>query len=164
MAFTVGTMKESDWPAVRSIYEEGIATGNASVEMEAPEWDEWNAGHLASCRLVARSESKVIGWAAVYPVLARSAYSGVAGVSVYVSASARGRGVGGALLRALVEESERAGIWTLQARIFPENVASVALHKSCGFRTVGIRERLGKLNGVWRDVLLMERRSKIVGV
>jgi len=157
-------MKECDWEAVRSIYEEGIATGNATVEMEAPGWEEWDGSHLDYSRLVARVEGKVVGWAALSPVLTRCAYSGVAGVSVYVATSARGQGIGRALLRALVEESERAGIWTLQARIFPENVASVALHESCGFRTVGVRERLGKLNGVWRDVVLMERRSKIVGL
>ena len=159
----VGQMKECDWEAVRSIYEEGIATGNATVETEAPGWEEWDGSHLDCCRLVTRVEGEVVGWAALSPVLNRCAYSGVAGVSVYMAASARGQGLGRSLLRALVEESERAGIWTLQARIFPENIASVALHKSCGFRTVGVRERLGKLQGVWRDVTLMERRSKVVG-
>jgi len=160
----IGQMKECDWEAVRSIYEEGIATGNATIETEAPGWEEWDSSHLDYCRLVARVEGKVVGWAALSPVLTRYAYSGVAGVSVYVAASTRGRGIGRSLLQALVEESERAGIWTLQARIFPENVASVALHESCGFRTVGVRERLGKLNRVWRDVVLMERRSKVVGL
>jgi len=160
----IGQMKECDWEAVRSIYEEGIATGKATIETETPGWEEWDGSHLNSCRLLARVEGKVVGWAALSLVLTRCAYSGVAGVSVYVAASARGQGIGVTLLRALIEESERAGIWTLQARIFPENVASVVLHESCGFRTVGVRERLGKLNGVWRDVVLMERRSKVVGL
>lgn len=164
MDFTVDQMKDSDWQAVRSIYEEGIATGNATMVTGALGWEEWSTSHLRSCRLAARSEGEVIGWAALSPVLSECAYSGVAGVSVYVAASARGQGVGKALLRALVEESESAGLWTLQARIFPENVASVALHESCGFRTVGVRQRIGKLNDVWRDVILMERRSKVVGI
>jgi len=160
----VGQMVECDWKAVRSIYEEGIATGNATIETEAPGWEEWDGSHLDYCRLVARIEGEVVGWAALSPVLSRCAYAGVGGVSVYVATLVRGQGIGRTLLRALVEESERAGIWTLQARIFPENVASVALHESCGFRTVGVRERIGKLKGVWRDVVLMERRSKVVGI
>jgi len=164
MALVIGRMKDADWPAVRSIYEEGIATGNASIETELPGWKEWHEGHLRCCRLVARLEGRVVGWAALSPVLSRSAYAGVAGVSIYVSAFVRGRGIGKALLRALVEQSEGAGIWTLQARIFPENTTSVRLHRSCEFRIVGTRERLGRLNGAWRDVVLMERRSKVVGV
>ena len=164
MQSPIEQMAEGDWEAVRSIYADGIATGNATIETEAPGWEEWNGSHLDYCRLVARVEGEVVGWAALSPVLSRCSYSGVAGVSVYVATSARGQGIGSSLLRSLVEESEHVGIWTLQARIFSENVASVALHKSCGFRTVGVRERLGKLQGVWRDVVLMERRSQVVGL
>lgn len=157
-------MREEDWPAIRSIYVEGIATGDATFETGAPEWEEWDQAHLPGCRLVARSGGEVVGWAALSSVSGRCVYSGVAEVSVYVASAARGRGVGKALLEALVEASERGGIWTLQAGMFPENSISIALHKSCGFREVGRRERLGQLHGVWRDVVLLERRSKTVGV
>ncbi len=164
MNVSVDNMKEEDWPAIRSIYVEGIATGDATFETGAPEWEEWDQAHLPGCRLVARSGGEVVGWAALSSVSGRCVYSGVAEVSVYVASAARGRGVGKALLEALVEASERAGIWTLQAGMFPENSISIALHKSCGFREVGRRERLGQLHGVWRDVVLLERRSKTVGV
>jgi phosphinothricin acetyltransferase len=157
-------MAPSDWTAVRTIYQEGIATGHATFETAVPEWKEWDQNHLADPRLVVRSQEKVIGWAALTPVSGRCVYAGVAEVSVYVAASARGQGVGKALLQALVQESERTGIWTLQAGIFPENAISIALHRACGFRTVGYRQRLGQLNGVWRDVVMMERRSNVVGV
>jgi L-amino acid N-acyltransferase YncA len=149
----------ADWPAVRRIYDEGIATGNATFEQAAPEWEEWDAGKLAAPRLVAELDGAVVGWAALSPTSKRHVYRGVAEVSVYVAASARGQGMGLALLSALVEESEAAGIWTLQAGIFPENAASVHLHERCGFRIVGRREKIGQMHGVWRDVLLMERRS-----
>jgi phosphinothricin acetyltransferase len=152
-------MGEEDWPAVKAIYEEGIATGLATFETEAPTWETWNEDHLVECRLVARDQGKVVGWAALSPVSGRCVYAGVAEVSVYVAARTRGRGIGKALLRRLVEESEEAGVWTLEAGIFPENVASIAIHKACGFREVGRRDRLGQLAGIWRDVLLMERRS-----
>jgi L-amino acid N-acyltransferase YncA len=161
MDFIVDKMKDEDWPEVAAIYREGIATGNATFEKDAPEWDK---GHLRDCRLIARAAGEVIGWAVLSPVSTRRAYSGVAEVSLYVTALARGIGVGKALLRALIDESERKGIWTLQAGIFPENAASIALVKSCGFREVGVRQRLGQMNGVWRDVVLVERRSKVVGV
>jgi len=164
MEFTLDKMTESDWEAVRDIYLEGIATGNATIETEAPDWEEWNANHLSSCRLVARSGSKVLGWAVLSPVSRRAAYSGVAEESVYVAASARGTGIGKALLGALVTASEEAGIWSLQAGIFPENAVSIAVHKSVGFREIGFQERKGSLEGVWRDVVLMERRSEVVGV
>lgn len=164
MDFKLEKMKEQDWEQVQSIYREGIVTGNATFETDVPEWDEWDRSHLRDCRLVARSESRVIGWAALSPVSTRCVYSGVAEVSLYVTASARGVGVGKALLCELIEESERAGIWTLQGGIFPENAASIALTKACGFRTVGYRERMGQMNGVWRDVIIVERRSKVVGV
>ena len=163
MDFVVDKMKDEDWDAVQSIYREGIATGNATFETNVPEWEVWDRNHLRDCRLVARKEGQVIGWAALSPVSSRRVYAGVAEESVYVVASARGQGVGKALLRALVEESERQGIWTLQTGIFPENVASIALHKRCGFRVVGHRERIGQMDGVWRDIIFMERRSKIVG-
>lgn len=152
-------MREEDWPAVEAIYEAGMATGLATFETEAPPWQSWDEDHLAIGRLVARDQGQVIGWAALSPVSGRCVYAGVAGVSVYVAARARGRGIGKALLGQLIKESEEAGIWTLEAGIFPENRASLALHKACGFRQVGYRERLGQLAGEWRDVILMERRS-----
>jgi len=163
MGITVEKMRNEDWEAVRAIYCEGIATGNATFEADAPEWEEWNGSHLRDCRLVAREEHRVVGWAALSPVSSRCVHSGVAEVSIYVTVSARGRGVGKALLQELVEESERVSIWTLQASIFPDNEASIALHKACGFREVGYRERIGQQDGIWKDTVLMERRSKVVG-
>ena len=157
------SMTSQDWPAVHAIYEQGIATGTATFEQTAPEWAEWDAGHLPEARLVAEGECGVVGWAALSAVSSRCVYAGVAEVSVYVGEHARGRGVGRALLAALAGESERAGIWTLQAGIFSENAASIALHQRCGFRVVGTRERLGELGGRWRDVVLLERRSRTVG-
>lgn len=162
--FEIRAMHSADWPAVRDIYSEGIATGNATFETETPDWAKWDSGHLQSCRLVAGNGQRILGWAALSSVSGRHVYSGVAEVSVYVASVARGRGVGKMLLQSLVEQSERSGIWTLQAGIFPENISSVALHTSCGFREVGRRQRLGQLAGVWRDVLLLERRSSTVGV
>jgi L-amino acid N-acyltransferase YncA len=162
-------MTPEDWPSVRAIYEEGIATGDATFEASAPTWAEWDRGHVRECRIVATGaatatgEAEVLGWAALSPVSGRCVYAGVAEVSVYVGATARGRAVGRALLEHLIEESERRGYWTLQAGVFPENVASVALHRRCGFRVVGTRERLGEMNGRWRDVVLLERRSPHVG-
>lgn len=162
--FQIRPMAEYDWPEVRRIYLEGISTGNATFEVEAPSWDRWDAGHSRDCRLIACSGDEVLGWAVLSPVSARRVYAGVTEVSVYVGESARGDGVGRALMEALIEASEKAGIWTLQAGIFPENVASIELHKSVGFREIGRRERVGKMGDRWRDVVLMERRSKIVGV
>jgi len=164
MSLAIEPLAPADWDAVRRIYLEGIATGNATFEQSAPEWDKWDAGHLEACRLVARAEDDVLGWAALSPVSGRCVYAGVAEVSVYVADGARGRGVGNALMMALIRESEQNGIWTLQAGIFPENAASIKLHQRSGFRIVGTRERPGQLNGSWRDVVLMERRSKTVGV
>jgi L-amino acid N-acyltransferase YncA len=163
MNYVVADMKAEDWEAVRSIYLEGIATGHATFETDAPTWEKWDAGHLRKMRLVAREGDAVLGWAALSPVSDRCVYGGVAEVSVYVGERGRGRGVGRALLEALVEASERNGIWTLQAGVFPENAASVKLHLACGFREVGRRERIGKMHGVWRDTLLLERRSQSVG-
>jgi L-amino acid N-acyltransferase YncA len=160
----IHAIRSVDWPAVRNIYAEGIATGNATFETEVPEWSKWNDAHHKDCRLLASEGEKVLGWAALSPVSSRTVYVGVAEVSIYVAASARGRGVGKALLDALIEASEHRGIWTLQAGIFPENVASIRLHKSCGFREVGLRQRIGQLGGMWRDVCLLERRSTTTGV
>ena len=159
----IDKMAADHWDAVRSIYEEGIATGNATFETSVPDWAKWDSGHLAACRLVARSGNDVLGWAALSPVSGRRVYAGVADVSIYVAARARGKGVGSRLLAALVDASEAASIWTLQAGIFPENTASIELHKRFGFRMVGTRERIGAMNGRWRDTVLMERRSKVVG-
>ena len=163
--YRIEEMRASDWDAVRAIYLEGIQTGNATFERDAPSQEEWDATHLSSCRIVARSASEtVMAWAALSPVSRRHAYRGVAEVSVYVTESARGAGLGRALLEALISCSEQHGIWTLQAGILAENEASLELHLACGFRMVGRRERIGQLNDAWRDVILMERRSKVVGV
>ena len=159
----IAGMSADDWPAVRTIYEAGIAAGDSTFETAAPSWDDWDAGHLPEHRLVARSDDgTVIGWAAGSPVSDRCAYAGVVEVSVYVDPEHGGQGVGRALLEALIASTEAAGIWTLEARIFPENVASLRLHERCGFRTVGVHERRGQLNGRWRDVVLLERRSATV--
>jgi L-amino acid N-acyltransferase YncA len=154
-------MRRRDWPAVAAIYGEGIESGDATFETFVPAWAEWDAGHLDDHRLVATEGNSIVGWAALSPVSGRCVYAGVAEDSVYVSESARGHGVGSALLRALLADSEAAGIWTIQAGVFPENTASLRLHHGCGFRTVGLRERIGRMNGVWRDVLLLERRSRL---
>lgn len=152
------------WPVVKAIYEDGLATGNASFQTSAPSWEEWDKAHLAHSRLVALDGDVVAGWAALTPVSGRCVYAGVAEVSVYIDARYRGRGVGKLLLQTLIEESEVAGIWTLQAGIFPENVASIRLHEGVGFRRVGFREKIGKMSDRWRDTLLLEKRSKIVGL
>ena len=157
-------LASSDWDDVRRIYAEGIATGNATLETGVPSWETWDGAHRADSRLVARASGRVLGWAALSPVSERCAYGGVAEVSVYVAASARGKGVGRRLLEELVRASEDAGVWTLQAGIFPENRASLAIHELSGFRVVGVRQKLGKLSGVWRDVALLERRSPCIGV
>jgi len=161
---TIDVMRPQDWDRVRPIYQERIATGHATFETEAPAREHWDAAHLKDARLVAREGDAVLGWAALSGVSGRCVYAGVAEVSVYVAAAARGRGVGRALLQALIAESERRGIWSLQAGVFPENRASLDLHLKCGFRQVGRRERLGRLGSVWRDVILLERRSSTVGV
>ncbi|GAB2798111.1 phosphinothricin acetyltransferase [Hymenobacter luteus] len=157
------------WPAVKAIYEQGIATGNATFQTDAPTWGEWDRGHLAHSRLVAvdagyGNNGQVLGWAALSPVSGRCVYGGVAEVSVYVAGDARGRGVGRQLLAAIVAESEANGLWTLQASIFPENTTSISIHAGAGFQTVGRRERIGQLHGVWRSTVLLERRSAMVGV
>jgi phosphinothricin acetyltransferase len=156
-------MQEQDWPDVVEIYRQGMRLGNATLETDIPSWEQWNATHLPGCRFVARQEGQIRGWAALTPASGRCVYVGVAEVSVYVSETALRQGVGTALLQALIEASECEGIWTLQSGILVENKASLALHARCGFRVVGRRERLGQLNGVWRDVVLLERRSQVVG-
>ena len=159
----IDPMTSGDWEQVRSIYLEGIKEGNSTFETEAPSWEHWDAAHLQFARLVRRDGDKILGWAALSPVSKRSVYRGVAELTVYVTESARGHGIGGALLAALIHESELNSIWTLQASIFPENIASAKLHLRYGFREVGRRERIATLNGVWRDTLLFERRSSKVG-
>jgi L-amino acid N-acyltransferase YncA len=151
-------LRADDWPAVDAVYEEGIRTRNATVETAAPSWQEWDAAHLSEPRLVAEEEGEVIGWAALTPYSSRTCYAGVAEDSLYVAERMRGRGVGFALLSELCARADAIGLWTLQTGIFPENEASLALHERCGFRRVGVRERIGQLDGVWRDVVLLERR------
>jgi phosphinothricin acetyltransferase len=164
MTTTIRNLTPDDWPAIRSIYEEGIQTRLATFETECPDWRTWNAAHRSSCRLVAESGDRISGWAALSTISERCVYAGVAEVSVYVGRDHRGQGVGTRLLKALIEASENEGIWTLQAGIFPDNETSIRLHERFGFRHVGRRERLGQLAGVWMDVLLLERRSQRVGI
>ena len=152
------------WEAVKKIYEEGIATGNATFQTAAPEWEEWDKAHVKNSRLVAIENNEILGWAALTVVSGRCVYAGVGEVSVYVAAAARGNGTGKKLLAALIAESEKNNFWTLQAGIFPENITSIKIHEDCGFRIIGKRERIGQMNGVWRDTLLLERRSNIVGI
>ncbi len=159
---TIRDLRPDDWPAVRAIYEEGIGGGDATFETGPPSWERWDVAH-PRLRLVAERDGAVVGWAALSPASARHCYRGVGEVSVYVAGEARGAGLGRELLERLVELSEQAGYWTLTAGVFPENEASLRLHKTCGFREVGVRERPGELRGVWRDVVLLERRSTLVG-
>jgi phosphinothricin acetyltransferase len=158
------SMKASHWPDVRTIYESGIATGNATFQTSAPSWEEWDKAHVDVCRLVAVENEQLLGWAALSRVSARSVYAGVAEVSIYIDPEARGKGIGKALLLSLIEESEQHGFWTLQAGIFPENKVSIAIHEKCGFRILGRRERVGQMDGKWRDTLLLERRSTKTGI
>lgn len=151
------------WDDVKRIYEAGIATGNATFETKAPAWQDWDKAHVPELRFVMLEESKIIGWAAVTPVSGRCVYAGVGEVSVYVDPLAQGKGVGKRLLRELIQRSEEQGFWTLQAGIFPENSASLKIHEDLGFRELGRRERIGKMNGNWRDTVLMERRSLVAG-
>jgi len=155
-------LEADDWPAVRDIFRQGIRSGLATFEVETPTWEAWHASHHTAHRLVAEMGDRVVGWATLAPVSSRRVYAGVAEDSVYVADDAQGQGVGGALLSALVAGAEAAGIWTIEAGIFPENGASVAVHQRCGFRIVGMREKLGRRDGLWRDVLLLERRSPLV--
>ncbi len=164
MNVVVKSMRPEDWEAVRAIYSEGLATGVATFETSAPGWEDWDNNHLPCCRLAAWSQEagtgeRLAGWAALSPVSRRKVYAGVAEVSVYIAGWARGQGAGRMLLEALIRDSEQAGIWTLQASIFAENTASRALHRSCGFREVGLREKIARRDGAWHDTVLMERRS-----
>ena len=161
MPVVLRDLRPEDWPQVAAVYAGGIETGNATFETAVPPWEAWDAGH-PELRLVAELDGELAGWAALSPVSDRCCYRGVAENSVYVAAHARSRRVGRALVDELIARAEAAGIWTIQTGIFPENEASLALHRACGFRVVGVRERLGELNGVWRDVVLLERRSKVV--
>jgi len=161
--YSIDNLLDTDWPQVRQIYLEGIVTGHATFETDAPSWEKWNDAHLPYGRIVARSGDVIKGWAALSPVSSRCVYAGVAETSVYVGTEWRGQGIGVALLEGLILASESNGIWTLQAGVFPENNGSIKLHEGLGFREVGRRERIGKMKGVWRDTVLLERRSAIVG-
>ena len=157
-------MTDKSWSEVARIYESGIATKNATFQTEAPDWDSWDKAHRKDCRLIAVINDTIVGWAALSNVSSRCVYSGVAEVSVYVDSEFRGKGVGDKLMDSLINESEMNGIWSLQAGIFPENIGSINLHHKHGFRTIGIKERIGKMDKTWRDVTMVERRSKTVGI
>ncbi len=157
-------MLPQHWEAVKTIYEEGIATGNATFQNAAPSWQEWDNAHVKTCRLIATENNEVLGWAALTAVSSRCVYAGVAEVSVYVAANARGKNIGSLLLQALINESEQNGIWTLQSGIFPENKASISMHEKNGFRIIGYRERIGKMGNIWRDNISLERRSNKIGI
>jgi phosphinothricin acetyltransferase len=161
---SIEKMTAEAWSDVARIYEAGIGTKNATFEMKVPDWQSWNSSHRSDSRLIASLGSRIVGWAALSNVSNRCIYSGVAEVSVYVDTELQGRGIGDRLLKALISESEDHGIWTLQAGIFPENKKSIRLHLRNGFRIIGTRERIGKMDGVWRDTVLLERRSEKVGV
>jgi phosphinothricin acetyltransferase len=168
MEYLTDIMKPEDWQRVRSIYLEGIATGNSTFEADAPDWEKWNSAHLPEHRLVVRKGDSILAWAALSPVSSRCVYSGVAELSLYVAAKHRGKGIGSALLMAIINSTEKAGLWTLQGGIFPENKASLHLVREHGFKEIGRRERIGKMTygdlaGTWRDVILVERRSLVTG-
>lgn len=162
--FEIESMTPAHWPDVARIYQEGIDTGMATFENSVPSWEDWDRNHLKSCRLVSKMGPTVLGWAALSPVSSRCVYGGVAEVSVYIGSDHRGKGVGISLLQKLILESEKEGYWTLQSGIFPENTASINMHEKAGFRKIGYRERIAKNNGQWKDNVLMERRSGIVGL
>lgn len=159
----VRNMQPSDWSDVSRIYLEGISTGFATFETQSPSYEQWNKAHIKECRLVAEQDGIIMGWAALSPVSSRCVYGGVGEVSVYIAHSSRGKGVGKLLMLQLITESEKAGFWTIQSGIFPENTASIKLHEKVGFRYIGKRERIGKINGAWKDNLLFEKRSNSVG-
>jgi L-amino acid N-acyltransferase YncA len=162
MEYIINEMRPDHWEKVRQIYLEGIATGNATFETQAPNWEKWDAGHLKDCRLVAQAGDSILGWAALSPFSSREVYRSVAEVSLYIGEKYRGSGVGKTLLRELIKCSERKGYWTLQASVFAENHASLELHQQAGFRIVGRREKIASLNGIWHDTVLLERRSRTV--
>lgn len=157
-------MQPEDWPEVARIYAEGMATGMATFETRVPEYENWDRAHLATCRWVADAGGHLLGWAALSPVSGRCVYGGVAELSIYVGSRSRGQGVGRALLEVVIPDSEKAGLWTLQSGVFPENTASIRLHLAMGFRQLGYRERIGKRDGVWKNNVLFERRSLQVGM
>lgn len=156
-------LSKVDWKEVSKIYKEGIDTGNATFETKVPTWDEWNNSHIDDCRIIAEIDNEVVGWSALSPVSSRCVYGGVAEVSVYVSPKFSGQKMGTLLLEKLIIESEKNGIWTLQAGVFRENIRSIKIHERLDFRQVGYREKIGKMKGIWRDTILLERRSKIIG-
>ncbi len=165
MEYILEEMKVSDWEQLKEIYLEGISTGLATFQTEVPSWENWDKGHLNICRLVARSSDKVLGWAALSPISSRCCYEGVTEVSIYISQEHKGQGIGTAIMNELIKQSEKNGIWTLHSGIIRENAASLTMHKKCGFREIGIREKIAKMgNGEWHDVVLMERRSKVIGI
>jgi L-amino acid N-acyltransferase YncA len=161
---SIENMTAEAWPEVARIYSAGIATKNATFEQKAPDWQAWSSSHRSDCRLIASLGGRIVGWAALSNVSNRCIYAGVAEVSIYVDPEVQGRGIGGRLMKALIAESESKGLWTLQAGIFPENEKSIQLHLRNGFRIIGTRERIGKMDGVWRDTVLLERRSNQVGL
>jgi len=161
---TIRPFVKSDFPSVKDIYQQGIDSGDATFQEQAKDYDDWNESLLPNCRLVAENNRQIIGWAALSSASNRCVYSGIAEVSVYVSSNSQGLGVGNSLLESLIKASEEQGIWTLQAGIFPENKASIHIHSKNGFKVLGIREKLGQMNGIWRDIVFMERRSKVVGL
>lgn len=164
MEFNIESMKASDWEQVAMIYTEGIKTKVATFQSEAPSWEDWDSGHCEICRLIARNGDSILGWAALSPVSSRCVYAGVAEVSIYIDEKYQGQKIGTMLLEKLIEVSEKNGYWTLQSGIIKENISSLKLHKKCGFREIGYRERLGKMDtGRWHDVVLVERRSNLVG-
>ncbi len=161
--FKIKEILEIHYPAISRIYEEGIATGHATFQTAAPSWQVWDNGHLTHSRLIATEQDQILGWAALGPVSGRCVYAGVAEVSIYLADAQRGRGIGEYLLTKLIESSEANDIWTLQSGIFPENKASIRIHEKCGFRIIGYREKIGKMGDIWRDNLMLERRSRLVG-
>jgi len=161
MRVLVRPITKEDWHSIAGIYRQGIETGNATFETEIPTWEKWDSAHLESCRIVAVCDNDIAGWAALVPVSARRVYSGVAEVSIYIADKYRGMKIGSRLLEMLIKQSEIEGFWTLQAVIFPENIASIRMHQNLGFRQVGYREKIGKMNGKWRNTILLERRSRI---
>jgi L-amino acid N-acyltransferase YncA len=169
MEYIIDYMKPEDWPQVRSIYLEGISTGNSTFEADAPDWKKWDSAHLREHRLVVKEHDTVLAWAALSSVSTRCVYSGVAELSLYVAAGHRGNGIGSILLKAIIDATQRDGLWTLQGGIFPENTSSLRLVRKHGFKEIGRREKIGKMTygdlaGTWRDVILVERRSAVAGV
>lgn len=161
---TVDFMQNTDWPAVCAIFQEGIDGGNATFSTTTPTWEEWDQGHLKEARFVAKIQDEIVGWIALSPFSSRDFHRGVVEDSIYLSSKAQGKGIGSKLLEACIQESEKQMIWLIQSQIFTENISSIKLHEKFGFYPVGVRKKIGKHNGVWRDVLLMDRRSEIAGV